>query len=254
MSTDKELWLRRLLDGELDGEEERQALHVIADDPDLRAMLKFDLQLRQDLPTDAGVYGQAATPVEVPESFIEGVMQDIAHNEQQEELQGHREEAENRSWQPGGLITGVTDFLDRLGQPRNVVWKPAWSAGIAAILLLIVISVPLLTTQQSEPASEEEVPVRQIVEQTTDRVMMRFVYIDNEAESVSVAGDFSEWEPIELNRKMVNGDVAWTGIVPLTRGEHRYMFIKNQEQWTTDPLAHRHVDDGFGNKNAVINL
>jgi hypothetical protein len=40
----------------------------------------------------------------------------------------------------------------------------------------------------------------------------------------------------------------------MERGEHRYMFVKNGENWVTDPLAAIQQDDGFGNKNAVIYL
>jgi hypothetical protein len=40
----------------------------------------------------------------------------------------------------------------------------------------------------------------------------------------------------------------------MNRGEHRYMFVKDGEEWVTDPMAPMQREDGFGNKNAVIYL
>lgn len=260
MNNDNDQWMRRYLDGELDGGEESRALHMIADDPELRAMLKFELQLRQDLPNEHRNHGLSEASIESMvaradlEPFHEGVMHEIAGKEQSSTREAHDTTSGERPLPTGGPIPRIIGAWNRLTQPRQIVWQPAWSAGIAALLLLLVLSVPYLLTQTDDPVTTTEVPVRQIVDETSSRVMMRFVYIDNEAESVAVAGDFSDWEPISLNRQTINGDIAWTGIVPLPRGEHHYMFIKDDEQWATDPLAHRHVDDGFGNKNAVINL
>ncbi len=259
MSTEKDEWIRRYLDGELNDEEERQALHHIAEDPELRSLLKFDLQLRQDLASDyrpesGHAAGSGKAEESLPEAFFDGVMQAIEQNEQRGAYGAPRQQPEAATPQADDVPAGVTTIWNRLWQPRQIIWRPVWSAGLAAAVLLLIISIPLAitTTQQTEPV--DDIPVRQIVDQGAERVMMRFVYVDSDAESVSVAGDFSDWEPISLSRQSINGDVAWTGIIPLPRGEHRYMFIKNEEQWTTDPLANRFIDDGFGNKNAVISL
>jgi len=40
--------------------------------------------------------------------------------------------------------------------------------------------------------------------------------------------------------------------VPVLPGVHEYMFIVNGDTWVTDPRADRYVDDGFGNRNAVL--
>ncbi len=280
MSTVNDEWLRRYLDGELTSEEERQVLHHIADDPEMRSLLKFDLLLRQDLASDFRT-GQtedtatdpvtAVTPtseqadirekISVPDTFFDGVMNAIFQKEAPYIIKDEYVPAGNarEDNQPIGSNIGRSNndrvsVWNRFWQPRPVMWRPLWSAGIAATLLLLIVASPFIVTTHDEPDTPGDIPVRQIVEETTDRVMMRFVYIDNDAESVAVAGDFSDWEPITLTRQSINGDVAWTGTIPLPRGEHRYMFIKDGEQWATDPLANRFVEDGFGNKNAVVNL
>ena len=257
MRIEKEEWLRRYLDGELNDDEERQALKVIADDPELRALLKFDMGLRQELASDGWTGSQytAGTPASskmtigsLPHGFADSVMQAIDRKETAMET------ARSASTREEKETAGMRSIGRRLWQPRPVMLRPVWSAGIAAALLILLVLTPVLFLSIQDEAEPVRMPVRQIVEEQHDRVLMRFVYVDRDAESVSVAGDFSDWEPIKLTRQNINGDVAWTGIIPLERGQHRYMFLKDGEQWATDPLAGRYVDDGFGNKNAVINL
>jgi hypothetical protein len=259
MSISNEEWLRRYLDGELDQDDERLALHRIADDPELRSMLRFDLILRSELASPRSGVSES-----VPKEFFDGVMKAIRLKSTPEPEAATLREAAMAETQvhdgvPGADRSRTNGWWNRIWQPRAILWRPAWSAGIAALLLLFM-SLSLWYTATWNIADMEstmpagEIPARQIVEQTADHVMMRFVYVDSNAESIAVAGDFSDWEPISLNRQTFNGDVAWTGIIPLPRGEHRYMFIVDGEQWTTDPLAHHQVNDGFGNKNAVIHL
>jgi len=47
---------------------------------------------------------------------------------------------------------------------------------------------------------------------------------------------------------------VWSTIVVLAPGSYEYMFIENGERWVTDPLAARTRDDGFGSKNAVLDV
>ncbi|MEX0680724.1 MAG: hypothetical protein WD097_05025 [Balneolales bacterium] len=273
MKNRKDEWLRRYLDGELSDKDDARVLHLIADDPELRALLKFDLQLRQNFAADPSAQeafhamsARDKAPQTLPDGFADKVMQSISrlnpHEEPQVEMDQDTDEADSREYREyesgypdTGTIHGrMRTLRNRLWQPRPVMWRPVWSAGIAAMLLVLVLATPFLITLRQESPPVSEYPVQQIVNERPDRVMMRFVYVDRDANSVAVAGDFSDWEPISLNRQTINGDIAWTGIVPLSRGEHRYMFIKDGDEWTTDPFASRFVDDGFGNKNAVINL
>ena len=242
MSLKNEEWLQRYLDGELSGDEERQALHAIAEDPELRDLLKFDLRLRQDLASEspASVKPERALPA----GFADSVMQAI----------DRKETARSTSTREEKETANIRSIGQRLWQPRPVMLRPVWSAGIAAALLILFVLTPVMFLSLQDEAEPAPMPVRQIVEERHDRVLMRFVYVDRDAESVAVAGDFSDWEPIALTRQDINGDVAWTGIIPLERGQHRYMFLKDGERWATDPLAGRYIDDGFGNRNAVINL
>jgi 1,4-alpha-glucan branching enzyme len=71
------------------------------------------------------------------------------------------------------------------------------------------------------------------------------------AESVAIAGDFTGWAP-EHDLEDLNGDGIWTGRVPVRPGVHSYMFVIDGSNWITDPHAERYLEDGFGNRNAVL--
>ena len=73
-----------------------------------------------------------------------------------------------------------------------------------------------------------------------------------QARQVSVAGDFNGWSPEAAPLRRGPGG-AWTGEVRLPRGRHQYMFVVDGE-WVTDPAAPVTLDDGFGHRNAVLDL
>jgi 1,4-alpha-glucan branching enzyme len=94
-------------------------------------------------------------------------------------------------------------------------------------------------------------PANASVNPTESVVYVQFMLDAPGASSVSVAGDFSEWEP-SFTLEDVDGDGVWTGRVPVQPGVHTYMFLIDGTEWRTDPRADRYRDDGFGNRNAVL--
>ena len=236
---EKDELLRRYLDGDLSPEEEREALHAIADDPDMRSMLRFEQKLTETFA--GGSYTEDRA--KVPAGFTDRVMSQIQQAEQEEP----------------SFADKIAEWYRGLWTPQRVTWRPAY--GFAVVLLaLVALSYPLLMipgeemqTQQAANVQNMEQSVQQ-VSSSSDEVMLRFVYIDENANSMAVAGDFSNWDPVELTKQTVNGKQVWTGLVSMSRGEHNYMFVRNGDEWVTDPLAPVQRDDGFGNKNAVIYL
>jgi hypothetical protein len=272
MNTDKHDILRRFLDGELGEAELADAFQLFAGDPELRSLLRFEMGMRQ---TFAGPSSR------VPDGFANKVMHSVDALEEMktasqvamENLAAGRSDADVEAGVGTGTVAGadtgipgvtaqaretqngILEWISGFFEPRQVAWRPVWSAGLAlGMLMLVLLSSWATGLFMQQPAGETFIPVTSVAEERADRVLMRFVYVDSDAESIAVAGDFSEWEPISLTRVSINGDQAWTGLIPLTRGEHRYMFIKDGEEWVTDPFAKTFRDDGFGNRNAVISL
>lgn len=240
---DKDKLLQQYLQGDLSPEEEKEALHVIAEDPELREMLRFEQTLTDALSRNAISYSAEA----VPSGFSDRVMHRI------EQLQKEGNTA------PGLFFERLKRWYQQLWIPRQVQWRPVYSF-VLALLVIISLSYPLYLTQLNEESPQQASSISEMdssVQQVSAKageVMLRFIYIDENANSIAVAGDFSDWEPIELTKQNINGEQIWTGLVTLSRGEHSYMFLKDGSQWLTDPLAPVQRDDGFGNKNAVIYL
>lgn len=72
--------------------------------------------------------------------------------------------------------------------------------------------------------------------------------------SVAVVGDFNDWNPNKHLLHDENNDGIWTATLKLEPGRYEYMFILDGQKWVPDPEAYRYVRDGFGNKNAVIEI
>jgi hypothetical protein len=72
--------------------------------------------------------------------------------------------------------------------------------------------------------------------------------------SVAVVGDFNDWNPNKHLLQDENEDGIWTATLRLEPGRYEYMFILDGQKWVPDPEAYRYVRDGFGNKNAVIEI
>lgn len=238
---DKQELLRKYLDEELTPAEEREVLHMIADDEELRSALRFDLFLRR---TFSGNEFSKET-FEVPEYFSSRVMSEIEQRETRDVIESSLSRLKD-------MITG---WLEPLFTPRSFQLKPAFAFFVLVLLLLTpVLPYYFMQNESGEISQMENNFETQTVADTEEMVWVRFVYVNDNAESISIAGDFNNWEPDTLTKQQVNGQSVWTGFFSMPRGEHKYMFVVNGEKWVTDPLANMYQDDGFGNKNAIIYL
>lgn len=77
---------------------------------------------------------------------------------------------------------------------------------------------------------------------------------DNKAHTVAIAGDFNGWNPQDNILEDPEGDGIWTGTLNLKPGRYEYMFVLDGEKWFPDPNALRYVKDGFGNRNAILEI
>ncbi|WP_263787783.1 hypothetical protein [Salinibacter grassmerensis] len=226
---------RRFIDGDLSDEEVQAALHHIADDPEARSLLQFELQMTQNL---------AASRAPQPASdFATRTMEQL-------------DEAEAS---PRPLAHRLRDWWAAIRRPLiTVPVRPAHT--VATLALVVAIgwlawpSGPSSVSPNSRMGASASVQPAATASSRAGTVLTRFVYTNDTADSVAVAGDFSDWNPIPLSPHIVNGETVWTGLVPVSRGEHEYQFVINGERWVTDPLAPVKQDDGFGAKNAVLKL
>ena len=128
--------------------------------------------------------------------------------------------------------------LDWLVRPASVRLSPLAGMAAAAAVVLLFLWSPR-TGQQALDSSAAPV------------VYVQFELEAPNASSVSVAGDFSDWQPA-FSLEDPDGNGVWTARVPVEPGVYAYMFLVDETSWLTDPNAGRYQDDGFGNRNAVL--
>ena len=138
--------------------------------------------------------------------------------------------------------------VDTFLAPRALRWNLAGAAACAVVLIAIG-AVLATTVKRPEPAIAEATPSR------TDRpvVLVRLVVVQPGARVVQAAGDFNGWNPIRTPLEQTS-DGAWTVTLPLEPGRYEYQFVVDGERWIADPFAAEQSDDGFGSRNAVLEV
>ena len=148
-----------------------------------------------------------------------------------------------------GLSATVRDWLL---SPRPIRVSPLAAGLVAALFVAVILMPDVGPSQATGPAGAT---AAQMVSTTSSPesplVYVQFVLEAPSAQSVAVAGDFSDWEA-GFALTDADGDGVWTGRVPVRPGVHTYMFLIDGDSWQTDPRADRYQDDGFGNQNAVL--
>lgn len=141
-------------------------------------------------------------------------------------------------------------------RPRTVRIRPI-SLGLAGAVAVLALMLPGRTPIREQGSGADIGGDPQVVAGTVQNpvIYVQFVFAAGaESRSVSIAGDFNGWEPGSIEMRDPDGDGVWTALVGLNPGVHKYMFVVDGKTWVTDPNADRHVDDGFGMRNAVLSV
>lgn len=139
----------------------------------------------------------------------------------------------------------VSRALSRVPRRRVPVPLLALTASLVAGAAGLVIGA----VWDSAPSEEEE-PAQVIHGQ--DLVGVQLALYRPGAERVGVAGSWNEWDATQtpLSR---TPDGLFHGWVMVPRGRQEYMFVADGT-WVTDESAPLWHDDGFGHRNAVLEL
>jgi hypothetical protein len=133
----------------------------------------------------------------------------------------------------------ISKWFEWAVRPRAIRVSPLAGLAIAAALVLAVVR-----PWAGAPPSPLETEV-------AGRVYVQFLVEAGAAESVHLAGDFSDWQPT-ISLEDYDGDGIWSGRVPLEPGVHEYMFVIDGSEWVPDPNAAGSRDDGFGRQNSLL--
>jgi hypothetical protein len=138
-------------------------------------------------------------------------------------------------------------LVARLVAPRVLQWNALQAAGAAACVVLLAVAMwpaqrPAGTAGPGGTSQRAASPV-----------LVRLVMLQPGARTVQAAGDFNGWNPASTPLEPTTSG-AWTVTLRLEPGRYEYMFVVDGERWVADPFAIEQTDDGFGARNAVLDV
>lgn len=84
--------------------------------------------------------------------------------------------------------------------------------------------------------------------------VVRFIHENESAQSVKLIGDFNNWNSDAIDMQRISGTPFWSTEITLREGLYKYVFLVDEAEWTTDPLAPIIVKDNFGQQSSIIVL
>jgi hypothetical protein len=120
---------------------------------------------------------------------------------------------------------------EKLGLP---LWRPLtiFASGLAAALILVAFFIH----PAKEPLSAAH----------------RFVIYQPGAEQVEIAGSFTGWHTLPMNRAG-NSDY-WEITLDVPAGEHRFSYILEGDRRLADPTILSRERDDFGGENSILEV
>ncbi len=80
-----------------------------------------------------------------------------------------------------------------------------------------------------------------------------FSYKDKDAEKVSIAGSFNNWD-VNKNRLTKNDYGVWYIVLPLPKGKIEYKFVVDDSKWLKDEKNKNSSPDSYGGENSVFEV
>lgn len=150
--------------------------------------------------------------------------------------------------------SAVRRFWNWLLEPKLVAVSPLRTVGLAAAVVALMVAarsfgLPGAALRESTPAASS---TQHAV--AADTTVIQFVLVAPKATSVSLVGDFNDWDRARTPLKSANADGMWSVTLPLPPGRHRYAFVVDGRQWVVDPAAPRAIEDDFGSPNSVVTV
>lgn len=145
---------------------------------------------------------------------------------------------------------GVLAWIVR---PRVLRLSPLAGLAAAAGIALAVLSLDRAGSRSAATQVTATLPAAPAAVPDTIK-LVQFMLVAPDARSVSVVGDFNDWDPSATPLREAADAGVWTITVPLTAGRHQYVFLVDGNRWTPDPAAPTAVEDDFGMPNSVITV
>lgn len=156
------------------------------------------------------------------------------------------------------FVAGVLERTAAVAQPPAQVsrlawlWTPhtmQWNLAQAAAVVVLAAAAGFGLARTMDPRAPQTVPTGV----APVPVMVRLVVLQPDARTVTAVGDFNGWDPARTSLQQVSSGV-WSVTLPLDPGRYEYMFVVDGQRWVGDPAATEQTDDGFGSRNAVLEV
>jgi len=167
-------------------------------------------------------------------ALLSGLERQVPSSSFTEEVLACLPDRRSRSW---------SEIWDLLWAPRVVRWNVATALALSLVIVATALTWNTLTSR--EPIASEHRPTV---------TLFRFTLDAPRAQHVSLAGDFNGWRTNDIVLADVTGRGHFSVTLPLKPGRYAYMFVIDGATWMTDPRAEVYRDDGFGNKNAIVDI
>ena len=229
-------WITRYLDGDLDEAETARFLEALETD----SVLAHRLLAHERLIAAAGRLAEATPPIDLTPHIMQKV----------------RATSESMPRRARIRRFGVLEFGKGLALAASLAivfgigrWSVRPETAPGAIAIRGDLLGPTIL-----PARWVQDPAGSGGEAESGFVAVRLAYrpTDSDVRSVSVAGSFNGWNPRGI--PLLPAGEVWTAVLVLPRNSYDYVFVEDGQRWVVDPHAPRTRDDGFGGKNAVLDL
>jgi len=146
--------------------------------------------------------------------------------------------------------SAVVSAWSWLREPRTVAVSPLSGLAMAASLVLVMGAgfwvagfrglqgIAVATPETRNPAPRT----------------LSFVFLAPNASTVSIVGDFNEWDPARTPLTRAASGGLWTVEMPLAPGRYTYSFVVDGRRFVADPAAPRAVGDDFGTPTSVVTV
>jgi hypothetical protein len=220
--TDSERLVQRFVDQELSAEERVRFVARLGRDEALRQQVIELEQLALNVT-------RLPRPM-VPEGFVAAVME--------------------RTAPATSAQSAWSTLMDAFWAPRDLRWNLASAVAVGCLALLVVAG---FLARTPAPTADGIATGSSTVSTDSSTVFVRLVVLQPNAKIVQVAGDFNGWNPMRTPLERIS-DGAWAVTIALRPGRYEYSFVVDGDQWIADPFAAEENDDGFGSRNAVLDV
>jgi len=244
--------IQRFIDQELSAAERVRFVLALGRDPELRGRVLELEQLAMDaanLPRPVVPAGFAARVLEQTTAVVSASVVSQPPPRLRRGLAGAlRAKPDGFSRTPTRSRTSAwRRALDAFLAPRAFRWNLAGAAAFAVVLLAVGAVLATTLKRPAPMVAQSPIPQERRV------VLVRLVVVQPGAHAVQAAGDFNGWNPTRTPLEQTS-DGAWTATLPLEPGRYEYQFVVDGERWIGDPFAAEQSDDGFGSRNAILDV